>query len=618
MSIRFGASLSALRARRALDTSAQRSASAFERLASGLRINRASDDAAGLAVASTLRSEARVQAQGLRNLSDGQSALSIAEGALTNLSSLTMRIRELATQAANGSFSVAQRRSLDDEADSLVNEYNRIAASTSFNGINLLDGSVSRMRIQGGYGINGGVEVALTDSFARNVGSESYTRVLTETAVTSGSSSAVSGDFDGDGKIDVITRASGGGSMTVLHGQGDGTFKAGATFSIAGFSAFYTTDFNNDGKLDLGVVAGSGNIAVTLGNGDGTFSATRVMNMGSGAFIGAALGDVNGDGTVDLVSANGSGGIGMRLGNGDGTFGAVQSIGSGLTATSNVALGDVNGDGALDIVGGANGGFVFLNSGGGNFTQGASLGFGGTSNSITDINDDGYGDILNFSLSGVTAYLSNGDGTFGGGTYTSVSLGGVPALADLNGDGYLDLAGSGAGVSILLYGNGDGSFRAGANISYAASVSFPAIGDYNGDGANDIGVVAVTGTYNFRTYLAATVRSGSMQSINLNSRATALESLSVIDAALSRISAELGNIGASQRRLQSAVATLGAARENGLAAEGRISNADIASESARLLREKILQDSAAAVAAQANQQSRLVLDLLSLNSRISL
>jgi flagellin-like hook-associated protein FlgL len=528
-----------------------------------------------------------------------------------------MRLRELATQAANGSFSVTQRRSLDDEADSLVNEYNRIVATTNFNGLNLLDGSMSRMRIQAGYGINGGVETALTDSFARNVGSESYTRVMTEVGVANGSSTTVTGDFNGDGNVDVITRSSLGGSMAFLQGNGDGTFSAGSTFSIAGSSAFYSTDFNNDGKLDLAVVAGSGNIAIAFGNGDGTFSGARVLNMGTGAFTSAAVGDVNGDSKVDLVSANGAGGIAIRLGDGDGSFGAVQSIGSGLTNTSGVALGDVNGDGALDILGSSNGGYLFLNSGGGTFTQGGALGFS-TSNTITDINDDGYGDILNFSLSGVTAYTSNGDGTFGSGIFSSASLGGPPTLADLNGDGENDLIGSGAGVSIILYGNGDGSFRSGTNISYGISVSFPAIGDYDGDGANDVGVITVGGSYNFRTYVAATVRSGSMQSLNLNSRATALESLSVIDATLSRMSAELGNIGAAQRRLQSAANALGAERENGLAAEGRISNADVASESARLLRERILQDSSAAVIAQANQQSRLVLDLLSLNSLISL
>src|SRR5690606_8709682 len=105
----------------------------FERLGSGMRINRAVDDAAGLAVASALDARSRIYTQAIRNVNDGISLLNIAEGGISQMSDIIGRIRELATQAANGTFSAVQRITLDREADLLVDEFNRLTESTFFN-----------------------------------------------------------------------------------------------------------------------------------------------------------------------------------------------------------------------------------------------------------------------------------------------------------------------------------------------------------------------------------------------------------------------------------------------------------------------------------------------------
>lgn len=133
--ISIGTNISSQKAQRQLDLNGTNLGRVFERLASGQRINRASDDVAGLAVSSSLRADQRVYTQGVRNLNDGVSLLNVADGAVSQLSSIVMRLRELAEQASNGILGDQQRSSLDDEAQALREEYNRIAQSTEFNGL---------------------------------------------------------------------------------------------------------------------------------------------------------------------------------------------------------------------------------------------------------------------------------------------------------------------------------------------------------------------------------------------------------------------------------------------------------------------------------------------------
>ena len=110
----------------------------FERLSSGQRINKASDDAAGLAIADSLRSDQRIATVGIRNANDGISTIAIADGALGQISSVLQRLGELSEQSANGVFSVQQRSALQNEFSALGSEIERIATVTSFNGVNLL------------------------------------------------------------------------------------------------------------------------------------------------------------------------------------------------------------------------------------------------------------------------------------------------------------------------------------------------------------------------------------------------------------------------------------------------------------------------------------------------
>jgi len=113
----------------------------FKKLSSGLRVNSASDDAAGLAVATELLTSARIDDQGSRNISDALSATNIAEGAIGSASDITGRLNELATQASNGTLSASQRSSLNTEYQALASELDRISQTTQFNGVQLLGGN---------------------------------------------------------------------------------------------------------------------------------------------------------------------------------------------------------------------------------------------------------------------------------------------------------------------------------------------------------------------------------------------------------------------------------------------------------------------------------------------
>ncbi len=151
--------VASLNAQRNLSQATKNLETSFSRLSSGMRINRASDDAAGLSVASLLSADRAVLAQGIRNLNDGISYLNIAEGAITELTNIMFRIQEIAEQSANGTLSSAQRKPLQDEVTALQSEYNRIIRSTKFNDMQLLTGANTLVNLQGGYGVVGGLAV---------------------------------------------------------------------------------------------------------------------------------------------------------------------------------------------------------------------------------------------------------------------------------------------------------------------------------------------------------------------------------------------------------------------------------------------------------------------------
>jgi len=306
------------------------------------------------------------------------------------------------------------------------------------------------------------------------------------------------GDVNGDGKLDMITADFNSANVSVLLGNGDGTFQGQQTFAT-GTQPFAVRlgDVNGDGSLDI-ITAnkGSNNASVLLGNGDGTFAAQATFATGTSPRS-VALGDVNGDGTLDIITANqGSSNVSVLLGTGDGTFATQGTFGAqNAGGAYAVTLGDVNGDGKLDIVTAnrsANGVSVLLGNGDGTFQGSQFFSAGGNQFAVAlgDLNGDGKLDIVTANTNTVIAVLlGNGNGTFqsqstrdAGTNPRSVTLG------DVNGDGRLDImtANFGSTNASVLLGNGNGTFQSAATFATGTNSRSATLGDVNGDGRLDI------------------------------------------------------------------------------------------------------------------------------------
>ena len=165
MGLRINTNTAALQAQRNLGKTTKALNKALERLASGERIVRAGDDAAGLAISEGLRSQVRGLRQAVRNANDANGFLATAEGALAEMTNIAQRLRELGIQAANGSLGPRDRGFLDNERSELVEEFSRIANSTSFNTTKLLDGTFSTVELQ--VGVQKGETISFTIGDAR-------------------------------------------------------------------------------------------------------------------------------------------------------------------------------------------------------------------------------------------------------------------------------------------------------------------------------------------------------------------------------------------------------------------------------------------------------------------
>ncbi|MBK7189317.1 MAG: flagellin FliC [bacterium] len=163
MGLRVNTNVASLNAQRHLYDTTTRFSKSMERLSSGLRINRSGDDAAGLAISESLKSDIRALQQASRNAADGISLVQTAEGSLDEVNSILLRLRELAEQAATETLGEDERVYLNNEFQELLDEINRISLTAEFNGIKLLDGTVQTLEVQVGIGTDAATSAVSID-----------------------------------------------------------------------------------------------------------------------------------------------------------------------------------------------------------------------------------------------------------------------------------------------------------------------------------------------------------------------------------------------------------------------------------------------------------------------
>jgi flagellin len=273
MALTVNTNIASLTAQRNLTSSQSDLSTSLQRLSSGLRINSAKDDAAGLAISERFTAQIKGLNQGVRNANDGISLAQTAEGALKEVTSNLQRIRELSVQSANATNSASDRTALQAEVAQLVSEIDRVSSKTQFNGISLLDGSFTSKAFQVGANAN---ETVSVDSIA-----SSRTSALGKGFTASSSAAVTTGAIAGSGDVTINT---GNGAQNVIATVSDGVS---------------STDANSSAKAKAAAINGTSGIDVTA---SATTAYTGSAGDGSG---GTGVVTINGVATAStVISAN--------------------------------------------------------------------------------------------------------------------------------------------------------------------------------------------------------------------------------------------------------------------------------------------------------------------------
>ena len=400
-----------------------------------------------------------------------------------------------------------------------------VSTSTSFNGELTADVATGVVRVTNAHPANIFPEsytVTVTAFGPGGTTTKTFTLTVTSTpcganftdgftnaadaGVGSNPYSVAIGDFNGDGKQDLAVANVSSNTVSIRLGDGLGGFSSSTDVSV-GSNPYSVAigDFNGDGKQDLAVAnVNSNTVSIRLGDGLGGFSGSTEVSVGSGP-VSVAIGDFNGDGKQDLAVANyGSNTVSIRLGDGAGGFSGTTEVSVGSGPFS-VAIGDFNNDGKQDLAVAnlsSNTVSIRLGDGLGGFSGATEVSVGSQPRSVAigDFNGDGKQDLAvansnSDTVSTVSIRLGDGLGGFSGATEVSVGSNPISvAIGDFNGDGKQDLAVANNGsntVSIRL-GDGLGGFSGATEVSVGSGPISVAIGDFNGDGKQDLAVANVS------------------------------------------------------------------------------------------------------------------------------
>jgi flagellin len=614
-----------LNAQRNLSMSQSSLATAMQRLSSGLRVNSAKDDAAGLAISERFTTQIRGLNQAVRNANDGISLSQTAEGALASYTSNLQRIRELAVQSANATNSSSDRSALDLEVQQRLAEMDRIATQTSFNGQKILDGSFGTAAFQVGANVGQTIAIDLATSMRTNamgaiatdVGTVNVTDLM-DGVKASASSSVTATDFrsftsagsvgalsnlvdDGTGTTGstyTVTLASGTTTLSFSQAIGDGATVTAATAAANIASQMNTAGFTNDGDTVSGFTVdfgGAANLTTALTTGTLSFKRFDQAAFTLGAAQSAGDGAISAGGFANLAGPTLNSSV-------DNTQNKTLQITPAGGAAFSVNL-NSNITSANDLAAAIQASSGYSTSG---FTASSVSG----KLVITDTANPGA--AADVTLSGTAMTAPTTTPLLTSTTYTQ----GKPATpVTVSGDFAITIGNDPA--TATTYNVKDGTYSTtdslldavNAAIGGAGYASLDSTGKLQITANENIAVSGATGTTTLGLLASATA-GGDLTTVNVKTVDAANSTIQRIDAALTTVNTMRSTFGAIQNRFESTISNLQTTSENLNASRSRIMDADFAQETAALSRAQILQQAGTAMVAQANQLPQGVLALL--------
>ncbi|MEI6896501.1 MAG: flagellin [Psychromonas sp.] len=558
-----------LNAQRQLNKSQSVSNQAMERLSSGLRINSAKDDAAGLAISTGMQSQIRGLTQAVRNSNDGVSMTQTAEGSMDEMTNILQRMRELSVQSANDTNSAANREAIQQEVDQLHNELDRIASTTEFNGLKLLDGSASLSTLQIGANSGQTLSFSIPSVTTNDLGLNGN---LNKEDLNSGRVSSAdlgAGDFVING-IDIggVDLEDDGSSAMAL------SIAVNAKSADTGVTASAYNVVQGDIASDS-VTGITNGLTITIGNGSTTtLSATSSM-----------------DNLVSTINRDVQG-VTASLGDA-GELLLTNDTGENITIDSD-SQSDLNAagfSGTAADTGTTFAGYVALNS-----TTGGPINVAGD-------NTENAGFLI-----------SNGSGTLVSGEVFSDDTNGL-TLEDaiqINGVTFIDSSATDVDSTIIAIN------KMTAQTGVTASLDDTGGIQYSSANGGKVEISSASDTQANRTIALEKMGMGNEMggkvvdalSTNVSTMAGAMNTIDKVDEALAKISASRAGLGAIQNRLGSTISNLENVSQNLSASNSRIQDADFAAETSKMSKAQILQQAGTSMLSQANASAQSVLSLL--------
>jgi flagellin len=655
--------IAALNTYRQLSINTANTSKSLEKLSSGQRINKAGDDAAGLAISEKMRAQIRGLDQASRNAQDGISLIQTGEGALSETQDILQRMRELAVQGSSDTNVSVDRNAIQQEMNQLTSEVNRIGNTTQFNTQNLLNGDKADTK-QIWASFSGGASTLAvlsgTASLAAGVLNSGAYSLVINTAV-SGATVVTNSGSNWSGLPLTATLADvsygsinkptfSGNTITVTSGIGNVISDAGAsgslkltlvdsgTITLSGVSqsgyniqdtitkdASGHFNYNNFGvQFDITSISGwdsgglnaitwSGVSGKSVGTAQNLWSGVNLAGSGttttagtilSGNQIGLQSGIFSGNYSIQMYTDGSSGGS-IIIVSGDGPSGVFQDKFSGIAVDAPFEFSGHGISFGLTLSGLGSGG-----SGSMAFSVQAETSVQVYQTTYTAQLQDASGNVLSSGLIGKS--------TIDSGTNASGGIGQVLSGAAAVALGGLSLSfASGALVSgetqafnvTNAFSGSDNSltFQIGANQNQSMSL---AISDMR---AAALGISSATGGSGFTSTMQVTDGTNSTDTefaLDVSTSANAANAITVLNNAINNVSAERAKLGASQNRLEHTINNLGTSSQNLQSAESRVRDVDMASEMMNFTKNNILSQAAQSMLAQANQLPQGVLQLL--------